>query len=254
MLKSNAQSDIAVVSLSPVASKALILLQADDLVVGCTKWCPYADDKQVLASAIDVNVEQVLRMMPDVVFASTLTDKQSVATLRSLGIEVVVLPSMVSFQAMCDNLLQIAKCVGKEERAKNEIQKAQDRLAEVRKAIPQGESPRLMFQVGAKPIFVAIPNTFVGEYITQAGGINIYNNLKHGTVTRESVILRNPDAIFISTMPTSAYNAKEAWLKYKDLSATQKDQVVLIDQELASSPTIHTFVEVVGIMIDALYN
>jgi ABC-type Fe3+-hydroxamate transport system substrate-binding protein len=249
-----AQSEIKVVSLSPVASKALILLEADDLVVGCTKWCPYADQKLIVASAIDVNVEQVLRAKPSVVFASTLTNKESIETLPSLGIDVVALPSMLSFEVMCTNLLLIAKKVDKEEKALLEIQIAKARLAEVKRKIPQGESPKVMFQVGSKPIFVGMPHTFIDEYITQAGAINIYSDLLHGTVTRESVLLRNPDAIFISTMPTSADNAKEGWLQYNELSATQKNQVVLIDQEIASSPTIHTFVEVVGIMIDVLYN
>lgn len=252
-LSINAQSDVKVISLSPIASKALILLDADDQVVGCTKWCPYADSKTVVASAIDVNLEQVLRAKPDVVFASTLTSKESIETLEQLGIEVVALPRMDSFDVMCSNLKLIAEKVGKEEKADEEVKLARAKLKEIKKQIPQGESPSVMFQVGAKPIFVAMPNTFIDEYITQAGGVNIYSDLSHGTVTRESVILRNPDAIFISTMPTSADDARAAWMEYKELSAAQKDQVVLIDQELASSPTVHTFVEVVGIMIDVLY-
>lgn len=249
-----AHSAIKVVSLSPIASKALILLEAEDLVVGCTQWCPYADEKQIVANAVDVNIEQVLRAKPDVVFASTLTNKESIETLIKLGIDVVALPRSASFESMCDNLQIIAKRIHKSSKASEEIKAAKTRLAILRKTIPLADRPRVMFQVGAKPIFVAIPNTFLDEYITQAGGVNIYGDLSHGTVTRESVLKRNPDAIFISTMPTSADNVKENWLAYDELSATQKEQVVLIDQELASSPTIHTFVDVVGIMIDVLYN
>lgn len=249
-----AQAKVKVVSLSPIASKALILLEADDLVVGCTKWCPFAAEKLIVASAIDVNIEQVLRVEPTVVFASTLTNMESIETMRSLGLDVVALPSTVSFDVMCQNLMLIAEKVDKVDKAISEIKLAKSHLAELRQRIPIGEQPKIMFQVGAKPIFVAMPHTFIDDYITQAGGVNIYSDLLHGTVTRESVLLRNPEAIFISTMPTSADNTKEDWLAYKELNATQKKQVVLIDQELASSPTIHTFVEVVGIMIDVLYN
>lgn len=249
-----AQSDVKIVSLSSIASKAIVLLEAENQVVGCTKWCPFADKKPVVANAIDVNVEEVLRAKPDVVFASTLTNKESIKTLRDLDIEVVSLPRLSSFDSMCEELMLIAKKIGKEDKATKEINAARLHLEKIKKKIPQGESPKVMFQVGAKPIFVAIPNTFIDEYITQAGGINVYNDLSHGTVTRESVILRNPDAIFISTMPGAAENERDAWLDYKELSATKKNKVLLIDQELASSPTIHTFVQVVGIMIDALYD
>ena len=250
----SAQESIKVVSLSPIASKALVLLGADDLVVACTKWCPFADQKLVVASAIDVNIEQVIRSRPDLVFASTLTSQESVETLIDMGIEVISLPSMSSFDVMCSNLLIIAGKVGKTDFALQEIAKAKERLIALKNSIPLGDKPKVMFQVGAKPIFVAMCHTFLEEYITEAGGVNIYHDLTHGTVTRESVLLRNPDAIFISTMPTSADNVKEEWLSYNELNATLNNHVVLIDQELASSPTIHTFVDVVGIMIDVLYN
>lgn len=247
------QAQVKVVSLSPIASKALVLLQAQGQVVGCTAWCPFADDKLVVANAIDVNVEQVLRAKPDIIFASTLTSKESIATLNKLGLDVILLPRTSNFEVMCDELLLIGDKVGKSDLAKAEVAKARARLAEVKKRIPEGAKPKVMFQVGAKPIFVGIPNTFIADYMTQAGAENIYNDLTHGTVTRESVILRNPEAIFISTLPASAGNAKDAWDEYGDLKAAQNDNVVLIDQELASSPTIHTFVDVVEIMIDVLY-
>jgi len=248
-----AKPSLRVVSLSPIVSKALVMLDAEDMVVACTQWCPFADQKQIVANAIDVNIELVLRLKPDVIFASTLIDNESIETLTSLGLDVVLLPRTVSFDAMCDNLLLVADKIGKRPKAEEEISIAKAKLQLVKASIPDGIKPKVMFQVGVKPIFIAIPNTFINEYIEQAGGINIFSDLEHGTVTRESVLLRDPDAIFISSMPTAAENAKEDWLAYDELSATQKKHVVLIDQEIASSPTIHTFVEVVGIMIDVLY-
>lgn len=253
-IKTFSQSALKVVSLSPIASKALVLLGADDLVVGCTKWCPFAEDKQIVATAIDVNVEAVLRLSPDVVFTSTLTNKESIATLLQLGINVVDLPKMTTFDAICNELLIIGKEVGKTDIAKQEIIRAEKHLSTVRERIPAGSQPSIMFQIGAKPIFVAMDNTFMGDFIRQAGATNIYNDLDHGTVTRESVLLRNPEAIFISTMPTAAEDAKSAWGNYSQLSASVNNKVILVDQELASSPTVHTFVEVVEIMIDVLYN
>ena len=241
-------------SLSPIASKSLLLLNAEDDIVGCTKWCPCADSKPIVASAIDVNIEEVLRLAPDIVFASTLTSKESIMTLKQVGINVVQLPKMIDFGSMCDDLLLLGKEIGKLEMAKLEVKIAKANLAEVRKRIPDEKKSQVVFQLGAKPLFVAIPNTFMDDYIRQAGATNLYSDLNHGTVTRESVLMRNPDAIFISTMPTAAEDAQLAWSKYPQLKASVNNKVVLIDQELASSPTIHSFVKVVGIMIDVLYN
>lgn len=248
-----AQSVLKIVSLSPVVSKSIILLEEQDNVVGCTKWCPFAEEKAVVANAIDVNVEQVVRLKPDVVFASTLTSKESIQTLKDLGIEVVVMPRMTSFESMCEDLIVIAEKLGCKQKAEEEIAIARERLIKIKEKLPEGETPKLMFQVGVKPIFVAIKNTFVEEYITQVGGINIYGDLSHGTVTRESVLKRNPEAIFIATMPGVAENEKEVWLSYDQLNAAKDNQVFLIDQELASSPTVRTYVDVVEIMMECLY-
>jgi len=247
-------AQVRIVSLSPMDSKALILLDAADDVVACTKWCPFAEEKTVVANAIDVNVEQVLRTKPDVVFASTLTNSESINTMQQLGLNVVILPRINSFEQLCANFVLIGKLIGKEALAQAEVAKAKQRLDSLKQRMPANEKPpKVMFQVGTKPVFVAIKNTFIHDYIVQAGGQNIYDDLAHGTVTRESVITRNPDAIFISTMPASAENAQAVWLSYNELSATQHNEVVLIDQEKASSPTVHTFVDVVEQMIKTLY-
>ncbi len=249
-----AQDSLRIVSLSPIVTKSLILLDAEAELVACTKWCPLAEDKAVVANAIDVNVEQVLRLKPDVVFASTLTSKESINTLQQLGIKVVSMPRMISFESMCNDLLTIAKEIGCQEKAEKEIAADKKRLEALKRTIPEGMKPKVMFQVGIKPVFVAIQNTFMEEFITQVGGVNVYGDLEHGTVTRESVLTRNPDAIFISTMPQESENEQQAWMEYKELSAAQKHQVFLIDQELASSPTVRTYVDVIKIMIDDLYD
>lgn len=254
LLLQSMSAEIRVVSLSPIASKALLLLEAENEVVACTKWCPFATEKLVVANAIDVNVEQVLRAQPDVIFASTLTSHESIETMQQLGMEVIILPRMTSFEAICQNLIIIGDKVGRKQLAEKEVAQAKARLKELKTKIPKDiNAPRTMFQVGSNPVFVAMPNTFINDYIVQSGAVNIYSDLEHGTVTRESVITRNPEAIFISTMPGAAENTQELWMGYKELSAAQKGQVVLIDQELASSPTVHTFVDVVELMIETLY-
>lgn len=242
-----------VVSLSPIASKAIDVLGASDQVVGCTKWCPFADEKEIVANAIDVNIEQVFRLSPDVVFTSTLTNQENINTLKQLGVLVVELPRTTSFDMMCEELLLISSYLGKEEKAKHEIKIAKENLAIAKKRIIKGKSPKVVFQVGSKPVFVAIPNTFVDDYIIQAGAINVFDDITHGSVSRESVVRRNPDAIFISTMPAAASHDEQQWLTFNEMSAVQLGNIMYIDQNKASSPTIHTFVEVVELMIDVLY-
>ncbi len=245
---------LRIVSLSPIDSKALILLGAEDMVVGCTQWCPFAAEKPNVANCIEVNVEEVLKLKPDVVMVSTLTSKESVATMKRLGLKVFESPRVSTYEVMCNEFIKVGELVGKKDLAEKEVAKVKARLETLRAKIAvSAEKPKVMFQISDQPIFVAIPNTFMDDYITLSGAENVYGDLEHGTVTRESVIRRNPDAIFVAAPLSMGATMVENWMSYKELSAAQKNNVVSIDQEKASSPTIHTFVDVVEIMIDALY-
>ena len=245
---------LRIVSLSPIDSKSLILLGAEDMVVGCTQWCPFAAEKPNVANCIEVNIEEVLKLKPDVIMVSTLTSKESIATMKRLGLKVFESPRVASFDVMCQEFIKVGELIGKKELAEKEVAKAKARLKMLSRNIPDSAAtPKVMLQVSDQPIFVAIPNTFLDDYIKLAGATNIYGDLEHGTVTRESVIRRNPDAIFVSGPLEYGKPIIENWMAYKELAAAQNKKVVMIDQEKASSPTIHTFIDVVEIMINTLY-
>lgn len=246
-------AQVKVVSLSPIVTKTIVMLGAQEQVVGCTKWCPLADVKPVVGDAINVNIEEILKVDPDVIFVSTLTSAQSVKTLRDLNYNVIAIPRTSNFEVMCNNELLVGKEVGCLLQAQKEVQIAKQRLLEVQKKIDTTVKFDVMFQIGSKPIFVALPNTFVNDYIIQSGASNCYKDLEHGSVTRESVILRNPDAIFISIMPALSASEKLQWQSYPELAATLNNKIVAVNQIKASSPTIHDFVDIVEIMVNTLY-
>lgn len=253
ILVSSLKSQDRVVSLSPIVTKTIKLIGAEDKLVACTKWCPNDKKIPVVADAINVNVEELLKVEPDLVFASTLISAESIKTIRALGIKLIEMPRTDSFGTMCDNVELVGEALACTSAAKVQVLQAKERLTVIKKAIDTSKSPRVMLQIGAQPIFVAMPHTFVHDYIIQSGAINCYEDINHGTVTRESVLLRNPDAIFMSIMPVLSKKEKGVWESYPELEAAQRKKIFTLDQDKASAPTIHDFVDVVAFMIDALY-
>ena len=71
------------------------------------------------------------------------------------------------------------------------------------------------------------------DYITYAGGINIASDMKRGTITRESVLLRNPDVIVLVTMGNVSEDEKKTWEKYHYLNATKNKKIFSIDSEIS---------------------
>jgi len=245
-----------IVSLSRVITQDIYLLGANGNLVGCTSYCEMAisDKKEVIASAIDVNVEKVIMLKPDLVIATTITKPETIETLRKIGIKVVTFPTTKSYDDVCQNFKQIAEYTGKTSIAEAIIKQQNHRLDSIRKSIPDVPKPRIFFEIGTKPIFTVMPNTFMDDFITFSGGINVASDLTRGTITRESVLLRNPDVIIIITMGILGDEERNNWLACKQLSATKNNKIFFIDSNKACSPSPVTFIDVVEELIKLIYS
>ncbi|NJO92818.1 MAG: ABC transporter substrate-binding protein, partial [Chloroflexia bacterium] len=116
-----------------------------------------------------------------------------------LGIKYKVFESPTNFEGICNQFMEIAKLIGKEEKGKQIIQQEKTKLQELKKRIPKGEKPKIFIELGTKPLFAVIPNTFMHDYITFLGGENVASDVSTGIVSRETILLRNPDVIFVTT-------------------------------------------------------
>lgn len=251
-----AQAPKRIVSLVPSLTKQLYALNVEDKIVGCTNYCPGKDRKSVtvVASAIKVNIEKTLLIKPDLVLASALTSPKTIETFKKLGVKTVWFDYPKSFNDLCSQFLELGKIVGKQHHAKEIINSAKARLSTVRKKIPNGNTLKMFVEIGANPLFAAIEHTFMDDYITFTGGTNIAAGLKSGVISRESVLIKNPEVIFIITMGVVGKQEKEVWQSYKSLNASKNNQIFIIDADPASSPTPATFVDVVELMVELIYD
>lgn len=251
----NAESYKRIVSLAPSLTNMIYLLQSQDNLVGCTSYCEdgKVDNKAIVASAVEINVEKVFLLQPDLIITAGLTKPSIIAKFEEAGIKVKVFPSAKSYSELCNQLREIAILTGKEEVGKKIIERQQKRLADLKKSIPPGEKPKVFFQIGAKPLFTVIPNTFMDDFITFSGGINIASDLKSGTITRESVIVRNPDVIIIVTMGIAGEEEKIIWEKNRSITASKNGKIFIIDSNKACSPNPVTFIDVVEQLISLMY-
>ena len=244
-----------IVSLAPSLTNMLYLLNAQHQIVGCTSYCEEAkkDNISVVASAIDVNVEKIFLLKPDFVVTTTLTKPSTIAALEKVGIKVNVFPSPKSYSEICNQLIEIAELTSKQVSAKNIVEKQLTRLRQLTQSIPKGKKPKLFFQIGAKPIFTVIPNTFMDDYISYAGCENIASDLKSGTISRESVIVRNPDVIVVVTMGIVGAEEKTVWQGYQNITASKNGKIFIVDSNQACSPDPVNFVDVVELLITKIY-
>jgi len=247
--------DPTVISLSPSVTKMIYEVEGSAQLLGYTNYCDGAleDGKAVVASQMNVNEEKILSLDPDLVITTSLTADRSVRALTSLGLKVVVLDMPGSFGALCDQLVEVGELVGKEKEAKEIVRDQKARLERLQQKVPDNEPPRLFIQLGAKPLFSVIPDTFLNDYIELAGGENIAAGMTHGSITRESVLARDPEAIFIVMMGAAGEEEKNNWLVYPGLSAAESGKIFLLDDDDTASPTPEIFLNILEEIIERIY-
>ncbi len=254
LLTANPSGDQRIISLSPSLTKMIYLLEADDQLVGRTSFSNAAgEDKEVVASQMNVNTEKIVSMKPDLVITTDLTPAREIRALREVGVEVRVLDLPVSFDALCDQFVEMGRLTGKETEAAAIVDREKARLERLRETIPGDSEPRIFMQLGAKPLFSAIPETFMNDYIRLAGGVNIVSDVTQGSISRESVLIRDPEVILIVMMGLTGREEKQNWQSYPGLSAAENNKIFLIDEDQTSSPTPVTFVNAVEEIIDLIY-
>ncbi|WP_321372049.1 helical backbone metal receptor [uncultured Draconibacterium sp.] len=239
-----AQDVKRVISLAPSITENIYLVGGKDKLVGCTSYCTHAvsDGIEEIGSTVDVNVEKIFALKPDVVLTMKLTKPQDIATLEKLGIRVEVLETPRTFDEICYQTLDIARMIGNEGQAKKVVADAKSKVAEIQKKSKQLPPSKIFFQIGANPIFTVLDKTFMNDFILYCNGENIASGLEHGTMTRESILLKNPDVIIIAEMGGFGEQEQKVWNAYDGMTAVKNDKVFLIASETSCSPTPANFV------------
>lgn len=240
----NAQVAKRVISLTPSITENIYLIGAQDKLVGCTSYCVQAinDDVQQVGSAVNVNIEKVFALQPDLVLTMGLTKPQDLEAMKKLGIKVELIKTPKTFEEICAQTLYIAKLVGHSANAEKVVQQAKTTVTDIRQKSSKLEQSKIFFQIGANPIFTVLQNTFMDDYITICNGENISAGMTKGTMTRESILLKNPDVIVIATMGGFGMEEQKVWNTYSGMSAVKKEKVFIISSETSCSPTPTNFV------------
>jgi len=235
-----------IISLAPSLTESIYLLDMGEYLVGNTFYCNKPEDaknKPRVASAVDVNIEEVVRLKPDLVLATQLTDPRAIRKLKAMHINTMAFKQPYSFNQMAEQFLCIAKRLEREHLAKTIINHSRRKLEIITNRLNHVTKPSVFIQLGARPIFAATSESFVNDLVTYAKGVNIAENEKTGIYSREMLLVQNPDIILITSMGIKGSEEKKQWLKFRSLKAVQTNRIYIIDSELFCSPSVASFVD-----------
>lgn len=206
-----------IVSLGPALTEDLYLLGVEDRLVGCTIYCTRpeaAQQKPKVGMVVEVSVEKIVGLKPDLILATSLTDRRAKERFRQLGMNVVVFPEAKNFNEVCQQFLYLGKIVGKEEKARKIVGEAKREVNSIAGKVKGITKPKVFLEIGTKPLFTVTRDSFVNDFIVLAGGINIAAEARSGLYSREKVVEQNPDVIIVVSMGVAADQEKKVWQKF----------------------------------------
>jgi len=245
-----------IVSLAPSLTESIYLLEMGQYLVGNTIYCNKpkdAQNKKRVATAVDVNIEEVVRLNPDLIVATHLTDHRATKKFKSLGLNCAFFIQPYNFNQMAKQFICLGEKLAKKRLAEQLVCKARERIRFLTGHLDSVSSQKVFVQLGARPLYAATSESFVNDLIQLAKGFNIAADEKNGIFSREKVLAMNPDVILIASMGMTGEEEKQRWLRYRSLKASQSGRIHIIESDLFCSPTVVTFLDALQQLIALLH-
>jgi iron complex transport system substrate-binding protein len=248
-----------IISLGPIITQTIYLLGADQQLIANTTYCTVpldAQQKEKIGTVKQMNIEKVVRLRPDLILANALSSQKQINTLRKFGIRIIRFENPKTFSEMCRMTLELGKLVGRKQQAEQIIQKTQKDFSYIFSKTRYLPKKRVFFQIGIKPLHMAVGETFINEYIEYSGGTNIAMHERAGAYSREKVLQKNPDVILIATMgssKTAGKTEKENWMKFQSMNAVKNNEIHVLDPDIICSPTPVTFIKALKVVVKKVH-
>jgi len=232
-----------IVSLSPASTELLFALGLGARVVGRTRWCDYPRAVRAVpdvGEGVGPNVEAVAARRPDLVllYASS-ANRAAAERFAALGIATAA----VQLDRAAD-VRRAAVLIGGlagAARAADSLVAAFDaaRAAAERDAPRLARRPRLYVDVWTDPPMTVGRGSYLSEVIRAAGGENVFGDVgaSSATVSLETIVRRDPDAILILATDTTRVPDLAARPGWSAVRAVRERRVLVLDGTLYGRPS-----------------
>jgi iron complex transport system substrate-binding protein len=237
-----------IVSLAPSCTQILYAIGVGDKVVGVTTYDNYPYNFTAWAAAGNMTIdggygtpdmEAIASLRPDLIVSDNINDA-SLPSMRDLGYKVLVL-NPTNIAGIYQDISLVGRATGAENQATAVIENITNTINSITTKISDANitTPmKVFYEVWTPPIMTAGSATWIDDVISKAGGVNIFaNEGGYPTVSSETVVALNPDAIFLPTeMGTSPFYGSVAQMEatpgWNTINAVQNNRVYVIDGDL----------------------
>ena len=240
-----AQTPHRIISLAPSITEDLFALGLGGKVVGDTtydNYPPAAVNITKVGGFSSPSIEKIVSLNPDIVFASSLENNTLLSTLSGYGIPTVVI-NPTSLTGILNDLSLIGKVTGSTGNSSALVANLTQKMTA--NSISVSSHPRVLYLVWYNPIMSAGADTFEGDIIAHAGGINVAqlaNVSGYGTMSKESIVALNPSVIIAnSAMNSTAVQQVKSDPALATVDAVKNGKIYILDSDIISRPGPRAF-------------
>ena len=233
-----------IVTLAPSLTEIVYFLGLGDRVVGVTQFSSYppeAEAKPKVGSYVNLNVETIVSLIPDLVIGTADGNQPAViGLLEKAGIPVYIVNPR-NLRQVIETIVDLGRVCGVAGAA-SALARALSARADAIIAKTAGmDRPLVFLQVNPKPIMTVNGSTFSSDLIRLAGGRNMADEepITYPRISIEAVIEQGPEVIIVSSMDRGGEfeRVRQQWLNLDAIPAAQTGRVHLVDSDLIDRPS-----------------
>jgi iron complex transport system substrate-binding protein len=243
-----------IVSLSPTATESLFAVGAGKQVIAVDDQSDYPKEApKTKLSGYTPNVEAIAGYKPDLVVLSFDTGGV-VASLRKLGIRVLVQPAASDLGQAYAQINQLGSITGHAAKARVVVAGMKQRIAKVLASV--SKEPSLSVYHELEPdLYSATSNTFIGKIYKLFGLKNIADAADstgsgYPKLSNEYIVASNPSLIVLADVRCCGQTAQTVASRpgWSGISAVRNRAIVRVDDSVASrwGPRVVNFVRAVA--------
>lgn len=156
---------------------------------------PEARALPVIGDALQVDVERLLALQPDLVLAwRSGTPLQTVSRLERLGLQVFV-SDAARLEEVGRSIAAIARLAGTTAAGEAARLAFEDGLRQLRARRPAGPPVRVFYEIWPSPLMTVNRDHVISEIIELCGGVNVFRDLRPLTpeIPREALLAARPE-------------------------------------------------------------
>lgn len=232
-----------IISFAPSLTEMTYALGGQDRLVGVTAWCnhpPQAGNKPKVGDYSAPGWERIVSLKPDLVILVGTERSPMIDRLKALGIPSAAFRSE-SVEDVMGEISLLGKILGRTPQADSMAALLRARLDSLRPmvdTIAPGKRPRVFAEISDRPLMTGSDQSFLGQLIALAGGVNIFANLNesYAAVNPELVAGGKPDVILILHPGTSPAEVEKR-IGWASIPAVKNGRIVAnFDLDLVMRP------------------